>query len=259
MANNILDRYGIKEVCDVTFYDIDNDGNPTTPVYYFDTLKVSTIEQTSENTSARGGKGNPELIIWDYNKEITLTIEDALFSPKSLALMMGAQNSNIPNVKIDDSEAMTFTRRRGSEQLVSNTSATNKFDFKIFDTNYTVQSASFYTADGSSATTPTTYDPEDTTWDYVTFTINSDNKQVIEISPDKFAGTYYITGDTYARNEATGKDELFQFICPKGKVNTENTLTMEAEGDPSTYEMTVKVMKPKKGSMLSLVKYELKN
>lgn len=57
---SILDKYGIKEVADVTFYQLDNDGNPTVPVLYLDTLKVSTIEQTAENTSARGGKGNPE-------------------------------------------------------------------------------------------------------------------------------------------------------------------------------------------------------
>lgn len=62
---NILDRYGIKEVCDVTFYKIDDNGNPAQPVLYLDSLKVSTVEQTAENTSARGGKGNPELIIWD--------------------------------------------------------------------------------------------------------------------------------------------------------------------------------------------------
>ena len=48
----------------VTFYKLEN-GQPTIPVLYLDTLKVSTIEQTAENTPARGGKGNPELIIWD--------------------------------------------------------------------------------------------------------------------------------------------------------------------------------------------------
>lgn len=29
------------------------------------TLKVSTIEQTADEAEARGGKGNPPLIIWD--------------------------------------------------------------------------------------------------------------------------------------------------------------------------------------------------
>lgn len=60
MAASILDRYGIKEVCDFTFYKLENDGNRGAPVLYLDTLKVSTTEQTAENTSARGGKGNPE-------------------------------------------------------------------------------------------------------------------------------------------------------------------------------------------------------
>lgn len=68
MAENILSRYGIKEVADVMFYEIDEKtGDPAAPVLYLDSLKVSTIEQTAENTSARGGKGNAELIIWDLN------------------------------------------------------------------------------------------------------------------------------------------------------------------------------------------------
>ena len=95
---SILDRYGIKEVADVTFYDLDNNGMPTHPVLYLDTLKVSTIEQTAEEAEARGGKGNAALIAWDYGKEINVTIEDALFSSKSMAIMFGngqvADNAN---------------------------------------------------------------------------------------------------------------------------------------------------------------------
>ena len=58
MANNIFEKYGIKEVADVVFYDTVTNK----PVLFLDTLKVSTIEQTAEQVSARGGKGNPELI-----------------------------------------------------------------------------------------------------------------------------------------------------------------------------------------------------
>ena len=89
---SILDRYGIKEVADVTFYKINSDGTPGEPVLFLDTLKVSTIEQTAETVDARGGKGNPKLITWDYGKEITVNIEDALFSPKSMAIMLGDGN-----------------------------------------------------------------------------------------------------------------------------------------------------------------------
>jgi hypothetical protein len=94
---NILDRYGIKEVADVTFYEIDDSTGvelPGAPVLYLDTLKVSTIEQTAENSEARGGKGNAALISWDYGKEISVTLEDALYSAKSLALMFGDVDEN---------------------------------------------------------------------------------------------------------------------------------------------------------------------
>lgn len=56
---------------------------------YFDTLKVSTLEQSASETSARGGVGNPNLITWNYDKEITINLEDALYSPASQSLMWG--------------------------------------------------------------------------------------------------------------------------------------------------------------------------
>ena len=85
---SILDRYGIKEVADVTFYKIKEDGTPGEPVLYLDTLKVSTIEQTAEQVDARGGKGNPKLITWDYGKEITVTIDFGLKSASSMVTVI---------------------------------------------------------------------------------------------------------------------------------------------------------------------------
>ena len=77
--------------------------------------------------------------------------------------------------------------------------------------------------------------------------------QAIEISANSFPGTYYVVGDTYARSEATGKDEFFQFII----VQSENTITLEAEGDPSVFNMNLRVMRPADGKMMKLVKYNL--
>ena len=56
---SILDRYGIKEVADVTFYELNANGTPGAPVLYLDTLKVSTVETTAENVSAQGGQLAP--------------------------------------------------------------------------------------------------------------------------------------------------------------------------------------------------------
>lgn len=78
-------KFGAKEVMDVILFDMETNK----PVIFFDTLKTSEIAVTSEKVYARGGKGNNKLITWEINKEATLTIEDALISPKSLELVTG--------------------------------------------------------------------------------------------------------------------------------------------------------------------------
>lgn len=52
---------------------------------------------------------------------------------------------------------------------------------------------------------------------------------------------------------------VFQFIIPKAKVQSENTITLEAEGDPSVFNMSLRVMRPADGKMMKLVKYNIKD
>ena len=56
---------------------------------YFNTLKVSNVEQTADSVSARGGLNNAEQVIWDYNKELSISIQDALYTPASQSLLWG--------------------------------------------------------------------------------------------------------------------------------------------------------------------------
>lgn len=260
---SILDKYGIKEVADVVFYELDSKGAPSAPVLYLDTLKVSTIEQSAEVVDATGGKGNVKLISWDTNKEVTATFEDALFSVKSLAIMFGGEVTHnkgdqevlktVPTTLITKetsgwsttvngtklyiaTDKATYFKYNGSEVVpVKDTEATDlsKFDFMTFDILDATTEAS-----GSTS-------------------VMKDGLE-IRIDASKFGGTYYITGDTYARNYESGKDEFLQFIIPKGKVSSEDlSLTMEADGDPATFSMNVKVLRASDGSMFKLVKYTL--
>lgn len=91
---------------------------------------------------------------------------------------------------------------------------------------------------------------------FQTFDVNITGSQIV-ISANSFPGTYYVTGDTYARSEVTGKDEFFQFIVSKAKMQAENTITLEAEGDPSVFNMNLRVMRPANGEMMKLVKYNI--
>lgn len=246
---NFLSRYGIKEVADVTFYQIESDGTAGAPVLYLDTLKVSTIEQTAENAEARGGKGNAALISWDYGKEITVTLEDALYSPRSLALIFGDQDAT-PDV-LDGEAGKALVKKTLWKQTATFVGApsADATTAKINGADVTLTNCSFYKADGSEANA--------NDFDYVTGSMPvAEGALKIDVSANSFPGVYYVTGDTYARNEATGKDEFFQFIIPKAKVLSEsNTITMEAEGDPTVFSMSLKVLRPRDGVMMKLVQY----
>lgn len=178
MADTNFDirQFGIKEVADVRFYnvgDIEVDTTTGKVVYTgetepqavlaLDTLKVSTLEFTAEQAEARGGKGNPPLIIWDYGREVNVTLEDATMSIDSLEVMFGEK------------------------------------------------------IEGSANT-------------------------IISINAQKFPGTYTIVGKTYAR-DIDGVDHIFTFYIPKAKVQSENTFTMEAEGDPTVFNMSLRVLR----------------
>ena len=261
---NILDRYGIKEVADVTFYELSNTGVPTHPVLYLDTLKVSTIEQTAEESDARGGKGNAALISWDYGKEITVTLEDALFSAKSMAIMFG--NGSVADYSGDGAYIMKTEQFVATETTIPKHTSGNYPAVSGWDNHFVAPDGKryekvnpkFYDAAGKvldgTKTTPDKFVVGQRY--FCTFDLKV-NGAIIDISANSFPGTYYVTGDTYARSEASGKDEFFQFIVPKAKVQSENTITLEAEGDPSVFNMNLKVLRPADGIMMKLVKYDL--
>ena len=291
----------IKEVADVTFYEIKDDGTPGKPVLFLDTLKVSTIEQTAETADARGGKGNPKLITWDYGKEITVNIEDALFSPKSMAIMLGdgqvaqgggafirktavirmgtASDGKIKMLN-DYVVADVYDATEGSKRvkLYLGGEATApmgevKINGQLLFTDGT-NNAVLYDEDGTvldEAFTESDLKALYTTGFTVPVSKNLDGHKfmftywakattkTITVSGDSFPGTYYIQGDTYSRSDVTGKDQFFQFIIPKAKMTAENTITLEAEGDPATFSMNLTVLRPESGEMMKLVQYDLED
>ena len=270
----------------VTFYEINPDGTAGKPVLYLDTLKMSTIEQTAEQTDARGGKGNPKLITWDYGKEINVTIEDALFSPKSMAIMLGdgsvtaasAQdisrtailrldsNGKLPEFFTADVYDANMGSARKKVYIGGSTTPTGMIAFgesgitlatsvsetgAILDSNLTISELQ---AAHASAVAP--YASLAGQKIFITYTVKATTK-TITVSGDTFPGTYYVTGDTYSRSDVDGKDQFFQFIIPKAKMSAENTITLEAEGDPSTFSMNLTVLRPESGEMMKLVQYDL--
>ena len=231
--------------------------NRYVPVLFLDTLKVSTIEQTAEQVYATGGRGNSNLIGWDYGKEITLNIEDALFSPASMSAIFGSYDGDdfrkgVKDVKsIDRMEKVTAKRsfivpagnQNGTPTEADRTAQAVFYDPRTMepypDGTPIAEGEIFYKFTRSIA--------------YEGQSIGN----MIEISADKFPGTYKIVGDTYVRSDSTGKDERFQFIIPQAKMTSEQTITLEADGEPAVFDMNMTVLRPDDGVMVRFVQYNV--
>lgn len=228
-----------------------------TPVLFLDTLKVSTLEQTAEQTAAQGGKGNAKLIIWDYGKEITLTLQDALYTPASMSAMLGASKDKdftkgVKDTKrIDRTEKCTATR---SFIVPAGNSAGVPSEGDITAQAVYIDLATMKPyEDGTPIAEGEVY----LKWTRSVAYGDNSLGNTIEISADRFPGTYRIVGDTFARNKVTGEDQRFQFEIPQAKMSSENTITLEAEGDPTVFDMTMTVLRPDDGVMVKLIQYDV--
>lgn len=89
-------KFGVREIANVVFKakNLQKIGPYTfakgQPVFYMDTAKTSTLEGAATTVYATGGRGNTRLIAWEGEKTLTFTVEDALLSPVSFAMLSGA-------------------------------------------------------------------------------------------------------------------------------------------------------------------------
>lgn len=219
--------------------------------------------------------GNPKLVTWDYNKDVNLTLEDALISMESLRFMLGG--------KLKEATEQTKVKIRLTEEVVIETAdelppVKNHLDDKLY--NQQPENYKYINLDtgergevikgNDSLEPPIVAKPltaaEGTHlrifWEQeVNGTEGNGTAAEIVISPNTFPGVYRVYGDTFMRN-GDGKDQAMQFIIGKAKVLSNTTITMQAEGDPSTFEMTLNVMKSTnddtgESEMFRLVSYEL--
>ena len=287
MGMNIFEYYGIKEVANVYFEALTDDTKLGSDikagdiVLYLDTLKVSTVETTAENVSAQGGWGNPKLITWDYGKDINVTLEDAVVTFEELRIMLGAKLKESAKEAVTVHMSAEFEVVKGASNDAPNTLRCLKVDkdgkvlpnptvaVKYIDRKNGLRGQAatidaLFAAEvksGDEVTTPAGALAGHEVgarvmlfWEEVRSGETGDQAVELVISPSTFPGTYKVVGDALIRNEK-GEDEAFQFVIKKAKMLSEVTLTMQAEGDPSTFNMTLNVLRDADGNMMSLIKY----
>lgn len=248
------------------------------PVLYFDTLKTSGLEGAATSVYAQGGWGNPRLIAWEGDKTLTLTMQDALLSPEGLAILSGADLieavdgapiyvHQTSQVEVKTANTIVLPKGvipcwNGGRKTGEDTSATDKYVFHkeadIFcmklDANGEIAGEPCVPAkvtvagEGTEAvaTILCHADGENVTVDLpvgsvvlVDYYIAKKAGFQAEITADKFAGNFYIEGETLFRREADGVDMPAEMVIPNGKVQSNFNLTFSNSGDPAVFDFTV--------------------
>lgn len=250
-------KFGVREICDVVLrakktMEIGNmKFYKDMPVFYFDSLKTSTLESASTTVYATGGKGNSRLIAWEGEKTLTFTMEDALISVLSLSILSGAGVLNTTGEETPIHATETIEVVNGATE-VTYKAITDNSNFNVYviplDDNGDIK--------GSPRKASVEVDETQTTSPYkATLKIEGEtnvsgiylldyyyktksNVTMIDITPDKFAGNYYLEAATLFRNK-DGIDMPAEFIIPNCKIQSNFTFTMASSGDPSTFTFTM--------------------
>lgn len=226
-------RFGLKEVANVIFFDV----GTGKPAIFFDTLKVSTIENKSDSAEATGGQGNGRLMSWDFGRTATLTMQDALLSDITISALAGNTmvTSNVAIVGRERKTIDSGTKKISLDQTPDTDSLTIfKMDGNMLGTelvkttDWTLSSkdVTFTTATGEVMV-------------FYTYTMATGATQ-ITFSGNAFPATYRVVGDTIVRGE-DGINHKMQFVIPKAKLKSDFNITMDA-GNVATFDFNLDVL-----------------
>ena len=259
-------KFGVREIANVVFRAKNEQtiGNRTfakgQPVFYLDTAKTSSMEGAATTVYATGGRGNTRLIAWEGEKTLTFTVEDALLSPISFAMLSGAgvikgaANSNklvhfhqTTNAVIDTSgDAAEIDLTDALENTESICPTAPIYIMKLDDygdltgeiiTGWSVKSS------GDNSGKALTHAKSDgitgaVMVDYYVLKKEGTVSE-LQIDAEHFGGYYYVEADTLFRRQSDGKDLPANLTFPNVKIQSNFTFSMASTGDPSTFTFTM--------------------
>ena len=257
-------KFGVREICNVVFRAKDAmkigsaDFKKGQPVLFMDSAKTSTLESAATSVYAQGGRGNTRLVTWEGEKTLTFTVEDALLSPVSFAMLSGAgvvkgasggsgkvHVHMTTTTTVGDSGKVDLTSALGATDTICKTapifvmevekddgSLTGKIYTATIDTN--AKGLTITGEDIPAAATPIMVD-------YYVLK-NAANVTELQIDAEKFAGYFYVEADTLFRAQKDGKDYPANITLPNVKIQSNWTFSMASTGDPSTFTFTMDAM-----------------
>ena len=256
-------KFGVREICNVVFRakDAMKIGSATfkkgQPVLFMDSAKTSTLESAATSVYAQGGRGNTRLVTWEGEKTLTFTVEDALLSPVSFAMLSGAgvvkgatgsakvHVHMTTTTTVDGEKKVDLTSALGATDTICKTAPIFIMEVEEGDGSLTGTIYKGKVDSGEKSLTITSEPaPKAGTPVMVDYYVLKDAANVTELQIDaeKFAGYFYVEADTLFRAQKDGKDYPANITLPNVKIQSNWTFSMASTGDPSTFTFTMDAM-----------------
>ena len=252
-------KFGVREICDVVLRakSTQKIGNQTfekdEPVIYFDTAKTSTIEGAATTVYAQGGKGNSRLIAWEGERTVTFTMEDALISPLGFSILSGAgiveatggkainvhMTSQVEGTIASNSVTVDLSKAIPTNGTLLNEKE-NIYGFVLDSSGNISERLKSKSVEGNQITFSEVQTEAGKVIILVDYYVKmTSGVQQLEVTPDKFAGSYYLEASTLFRRQEDGVDMPAQFVIPNVKIQSAFNFSMASTGDPSTFTFTM--------------------
>ena len=250
-------RWGVREAAEATFYDITSGNGIVT----LKTLKMTEIQTTGETVYSRGGRGNAKILGFSSDREATITLQDAIFDNKALAMLTGneiAEGARELDFFFEGivSGTDTVTIPKSPESIVSvylldDDGVTNK---TLLAAAASAPTIAQYSVTGSTLTFHADNQGKRVRIYYKSLT-GADAKTV-KVTSDRFGGIFRLVVDVLIRDEATSQDFFGQFIAPRAKIEDDFSFNFSPDGDPSVLDIPIEILKdPQSTTMWELVIY----
>jgi hypothetical protein len=264
-------KFGVREIANVVFKAKnqqtigDKIFEKGQPVFYLDTAKTSSMEGAATTVYATGGRGNTRLIAWEGEKTLTFTVEDALLSPVSFAMLSGAGV-----IKGLETESVHFhqTTNAIAAATAAVTDSNNTLEIDLTDALETTEqicpTAPIYiiklddsgdltgeilkgwavAGEGKKlqitgvAKADVAKNSGAVMVDYYVIKKSSTVSE-LQIDAGTFGGYYYVEADTLFRRQSDGKDLPANLTFPNVKIQSNLTFQLSGTGDPSTFTFTM--------------------
>jgi hypothetical protein len=211
-------RFAIKEAGIASFFDL----TTGKAIVTLATLKTSGVETTGETVYARGGRGNAKLVGFSTNREAKITLQDAIFDNKAIAMLTG--NDLVAGVKkVDKNEIQSVTSNTLTLSKTPAGAILSVFKLNADGTNgveYTLgtpaSNATDYSVSGKVLTFHTSVTNSTQFRIYYQVNTASDAKSM-KVSSDQFGKSFRVTLDVLVVDEFTKAAFQGQLRIPNAK------------------------------------------